>query len=479
MRSYQWVSIAFWYLPAAAMSAWLPSTSNRASSIAMSSAPPLHHYSRHKTGSSHERSVEVHGTSKSQPDEIDHQTSSSSRRNFIGTSAAATVASSLAFASPLVSNAAFTSSSSTQATSSNNNNNSNKIYNPPAGSLTHKTVLITGGNTGLGLESAKRLAAAGATVIVTTRTASKGQAAVQAIREYVLQAQAQSSVTSNGGEKELLSEGSTTSAITSPAADAKVSYVTLDLTDLEQVRRFRQTVINSNNKNIKIDVLLNNAGVMAIPDRQLTKDGFERTFQTNYLAGNFALTAQLLPLLASNARIINVASEGWRFAGRLDLQNLNGERAYGPWSSYGQSKLANIVYTRELQRRLLQASHSNNKYNNNTITVVSLHPGAVATDLGRYFVGGEDQWNRMKTKDGLSWSEQLVFGTLAKFTKTVEEGASTQVFLAADPSVSDHKGSYYMDCQVVASGGQPPVDFDQAKALWAASEQMTGITYEL
>ena len=313
-----------------------------------------------------------------------------------------------------------------------------KLYTPPP--MTDKTVLITGGNTGLGLESAKRLAAAGANVIVTTRTDSKGQQAVADIQAY------------------LKEQGVT---------NDKVTFKTLDLCNLAQVQAFAKDFVD-NNQNPKIDVLLNNAGVMAIPDRQLTVDGFERTFQTNHL-GHFVLTAKLLPALKNDARIINVSSQAYLFANKgLETDNLNGEREYGPWSSYGQSKLANILFTSELQRRADAAGKS--------FTVAALHPGAVATDLGRYLVG-EEKWNRMKT-NGMTFQEKLLFVPLSKFTKTVPEGANTQIFVAADPSAADRKAAYYVDCapQPVLPYASDP---KAAETLWALSEQMSGIQFTL
>ncbi|KAL7528342.1 hypothetical protein ACHAWF_002527, partial [Thalassiosira exigua] len=217
--------------------------------------------------------------------------------------------------------------------------------------------------------------------------------------------------------------------------------------------------------------LLNNAGVMAVPDRRLTKDGYERTFQTNHL-GHFALTAGLMPLLSTSARVINVSSEGYQFAGGgLDLDNLNGEREYGPWSSYGLSKLENILFTNELQRR---ASDSDDW---SKLTAVSLHPGAVQTDLARYLIG-EEKFQSMKENGFSSWQDKVVMEGLAKFVKTVEEGASTQVFLAsADLGASDD-GKYFLD-------GKPKkpqafaTDRTKGEELWAISEKLSGVKFEI
>ena len=309
----------------------------------------------------------------------------------------------------------------------------NAYYMPP--SIQDKTILITGGNTGLGLESAKRLAAAGANVIVTTRTDAKGQQAVKDIQEYTQ---------NNSGT---------------------VSYQTLDLCDLSQVKECAKSLVSTGKK---FDVLMNNAGVMALPELELTKDGYERTFQTNHL-GHFVLTSILMGSLADKARIINVSSEAYKFADKgLELDNLNSEKSFGPWKSYGTSKLSNILFTKELQRRIDESGKS--------ITANSLHPGAVATDLGRYLVG-EEKWNRMK-QEGMTFQEQLLFVPLSKFTKTVADGASTQIFLAADSSLDTNpsRGEYFIDCKV-NKPWDTALDMEKARALWEASESMAGIKF--
>ena len=159
--------------------------------------------------------------------------------------------------------------------------------------------------------------------------------------------------------------------------------VPLDLDDLENVKAFPKRLAASPVGDEQITVLMNNAGVMAIPERELTKDGYERTFQSNHL-GHFLLTSLLMPKLANNAMVINVSSEAHKFASKgLELDNLNGQESYGPWSSYGQSKLANILFTKELQERANEAGRK--------LTAVSLHPGAVQTDLARNLIG-EEKW---------------------------------------------------------------------------------------
>ena len=217
-----------------------------------------------------------------------------------------------------------------------------KLYTPAPQSLTGQTIVITGGTTGLGLESAKRLAVGGANIILTARTTGKGEKAVSDVQQYLRD---------NGIDNPM------------------VSYKILNLDDLSAVKKVPE--LWSDVK--KIDVLMNNAGVMAIPDRQLTVDGYERQIQTNHL-GHFVLTALLQPKLAPDARIVNVSSQAFQFASKMRSDQSLWEPQpddYSPWVQYGQTKLANILFTEELQRRSEAAGKQ--------WTVVSLHPGAVAT----------------------------------------------------------------------------------------------------
>jgi len=318
-------------------------------------------------------------------------------------------------------------------------NNDKKIYQPPSGSLNDKIILITGGSTGLGLESAKRLAAAGATIVLTSRNLEKGQMSVEAVKSYLQ---------GKGNENN------------------KIYSLVLDLDDLESVKSFPK--LYSKLGLGDIDVLMNNAGVMAIPDLQTTKDGYERTFQSNHL-GHFVLTSGLFPLLSrKKATIINVSSEAYQFTGgKFDIDNLNAEKKYGPWSSYGLSKLSNILFTTELQKR---ADESGNTW----LTAVTLHPGAVQTDLGRYLVG-EEQWNNLKTNGPPSGLQGLLLNTASKFTLTVPEGASTQVFLAANDNLVP--GAFYEDIKVKKLPSFA-TDVNSAGLLWSKSEELGGVTFD-
>lgn len=323
-----------------------------------------------------------------------------------------------------------------------------KIYRPAPHSMDGKTVVITGGNAGLGLESTKRLAEAGATVVFTSRDAAKGEKALAEVNEYLKQQTADDA-----------------------AFAGKALTASLDLCDLDNVKSFDARLAQVLGKS-KIDVLMNNAGVMAIPDRRLTKDGYEKTFQTNHL-GHFALTSTLLPMLSPDARVVNVSSEGYLFTpkGGLDLNNLNGETEYGPWSSYGQSKLENILFANELQKRArASAAHAD-------LTTFSLHPGAVQTDLARYLIG-EEKFQSMKENGFASWQDKVLMEGLAKFVKTVQEGASTQVFVAAADVGPAGAGRFFSDGKV-ASVQAFATDPAQGAALWAASEKLAGVKFDL
>jgi NAD(P)-dependent dehydrogenase (short-subunit alcohol dehydrogenase family) len=312
-------------------------------------------------------------------------------------------------------------------------------YTPTEHSLDGKLMVVTGGTAGLGLETVKRLATGGASVILTSRTASKGNDAVNAVKDYLK-------------EKGISND--------------KVYSAVLDLDDLESVKTFpgRLSAITTQ----KTNVLVNNAGVMAIPDRELTKDGFERTFQSNHL-GHFVLTAKMMDQLAPDARIINVSSMAYLFAPKgMNFNNLEGEEDYGPWSSYGQSKLANILFTKELQERADKAGR--------LIKTYSLHPGAVQTDLARNMMGTE-KWDNMK-KDGLKGWDAVVLGTMAKFIKTVEDGASTQIYLAASDDLPKDGGEFFIDMKDTKLNAFA-TDMDAADKLWTISEQLGKVDFKL
>lgn len=364
--------------------------------------------------------------------------SSLDRRNFFQSAATKAASLSLLVAS---------STTSLDVVNAADSTSYSNVYKPAPHSMDGKIVVITGGNAGLGLESSKRLAEAGATVVFTSRDGTKGEKALAEINEYLKQ-----------------QKGDETFA-------GKALVANLDLCDLDNVKSFKDRLVNIIGKDAKVYVLMNNAGVMAVPDKRLTKDGFEKTFQTNHL-GHFALTSTILPLLASNARVINVSSLGYQLASKgLDLDNINGEQEYGPWSSYGLSKLENILFTNELQKRARNSQAWSN------LTTFSLHPGAVQTDLARFIIG-EEKFNSMKENGFSSWKDKVVMEGLAKFIKTVQEGASTQVFLAAHDVGPSQAGKFFSDGKVTSVQGFA-TDEAKAKELWDVSEKLSGLKFEL
>ncbi|CAM9451672.1 unnamed protein product [Ectocarpus fasciculatus] len=215
----------------------------------------------------------------------------------------------------------------------------------PLGSLQGKVVVVTGGNSGLGFETSKSLAAAGATVVMGCRSADRGQRA----REEILRAH--------------------------PAA--AVAVLPLDLASFKSIRRFADEFSQQYGR---LDVLVNNAGIMALAERELTEDGLEAQVGTNHV-GHFLLTALLFPLLARNARDINHSSEMHRsMANSFPGEDMQAIDSYSPWGTYGNSKGANLLFTYELNHRLEAAGNPRN------IISVAVHPGYSSTNLqlGRF-----------------------------------------------------------------------------------------------
>jgi NAD(P)-dependent dehydrogenase (short-subunit alcohol dehydrogenase family) len=207
-----------------------------------------------------------------------------------------------------------------------------------------RTAVITGATGGLGYETALALAKAGAEVILTGRDDQKGQSAIEKISREM--------------------------------PGAKTSYESVDLASLASIAAFAQRM----HARQSLDLLINNAGVMALPRRQTTADGFETQFGTNYL-GHFALTARLMPLLrwATAPRVVNISSLAHR-TGSIDFDDLQGARVYSPWKAYGQSKLAMLIFALELQRR---SDASGWKLTSN-----AAHPGFARTNLFASGPGG-------------------------------------------------------------------------------------------
>ncbi len=277
-----------------------------------------------------------------------------------------------------------------------------------------KTVVITGGNAGIGKETAVGLAQQGAHVVVTARNAARGEAAAAEIRERA-------------------------------GTDGQVEVMALDLASLASVREF---ALELGRRHDRLDVLVNNAGVV-LSSRQLTSDGFERTFGVNHV-GHFALTDLLLPQLRASApsRVVNVSSHAHKSARNgLDFDDLQAEQRYQPFAVYSRSQLANIYFTRELARWLDESG----------VTVNAVHPGFVRSHFGR---------------DGdLGLAMGIGITAVQLFAISSKRGASTSIFMASSPEVEGVTGKYYFRSKP-ATVSKAAEDDEAARRLWSASEEL-------
>jgi len=249
---------------------------------------------------------------------------------------------------------------------------------------------------------------------------------------------------------------------------SKIYSLVLDLDSLDNVKEFATAYQSLELGDISI--LVNNAGCMAIPKRELTIDGNERQFQSNHL-GHFVLTSTLFPYFSKDGtKVINVSSSASNIPGPsgLDMDNLNSEKSYTAWGTYGATKLANVLFTNELQKKANDAGLD-------WLTSVSLHPGVVNTDLWRYIVG-EERLANIKSQDTPSL-EALALSATSLFTLSPEQGANTQIYLAATDDLV--KGAFYEEMKEKTN--MPSFAKDEAKAneLWSISEELAGITFDL
>jgi len=297
-----------------------------------------------------------------------------------------------------------------------------------------RTALVTGGNSGLGFQTVLQLARKGAHVLLAARDRARGAAAVERV------------------------------AADAPAG--RTELVEIDLADLTSVERFAAAFLADGQG---LDLLVNNAGVMAVPHRETTAQGYERQFGTNHL-GHFALTGRLLPALVQRpgSRVVTVTSNLHKRASGIDFDDLQAERAYRPWPAYEQSKLANAMFVLELDRRLRAAG----------LDVVSAgaHPGYAATNLqvtGPRSGGGGGV---------MAWGMGLA---TRLFAQPAGDGALPVLYAATAQNV--HGGEYFgPDGRGEMRGHHPKqVQFsaaahDQAAAarLWTVSEELTGVTFE-
>ncbi|QDZ08184.1 SDR family NAD(P)-dependent oxidoreductase [Sphingomonas panacisoli] len=298
--------------------------------------------------------------------------------------------------------------------------------------LSGKRVLITGVSAGLGVETARALAAHGAWVVGAARDLAKAEAATAQVREQA-------------------------------KAPGGLELIELDLADLASVRAAADAL---NAKGETFDIVIANAGVMACP-QGTTKDGFETQFGTNHL-GHFVFVNRIAPLIRDGGRFVSLSSSGHRFA-NVDLDDPGFERTpYTEFGAYGRSKTANALFAVEFDRR----------HKGRGVRAAAVHPGGIQTELGRHMTP-----QVMQTMiDAINANQKDNDGPAFEW-KTIPQGAATSVWAGAVASGDDVGGKYCEDCHVAEvidiegfRGGVRPyaVDPDNAKALWAKSEEMVG-----
>jgi NAD(P)-dependent dehydrogenase (short-subunit alcohol dehydrogenase family) len=302
--------------------------------------------------------------------------------------------------------------------------------------LSGKLAVVTGSNSGLGLGLATRLSAGGADVIMAIRNRAKGEAAIEQIRASV--------------------------------PNAKLTIKSLDLSSLASVKALGEEL---NAEGRPIDILINNAGVMTPPERDTTADGFELQFGSNHL-GHFALTGQVLPLLraAQAPRVVSLSSIAVR-TGRMHFDNLQFEHHYKPMEAYGQSKLSNLLFARELDRRSRAAGWG--------VLSIAAHPGLTKTNLQISGPSrGRAKPSTMERFYKFSWR-------FMPFTwQDVDEGILPALYAATSPEAQG--GAFYgpRGLYELAGGGVKDANVPQHAAseadgrrLWEVSEQLTGVSY--
>ena len=292
--------------------------------------------------------------------------------------------------------------------------------------LTGKVIVVTGANSGIGREAARELARKGAEVIMACRDQTKAQAALQDIKGEI--------------------------------PEARLASLTLDLADLASIKRFAEEF---RNRYDRLDVLLNNAGIMLVPYGRTT-DGFERQFGTNHL-GHFALTGHLIDLILDTpgSRVVNISSNA-HYGGEMDFNDLQFEHGgYKSMKAYSRSKLANLLFTYELQRRFERRVAKS--------LALAAHPGISATGLADHFLQGRAVW--------------LIQGIMKVLFQSAEMGALPGLRAATDPHAQG--GSYYGPGGKGERAGFPKVissnqvsrsEVDAAR-LWSISEELTGVSF--
>ena len=283
------------------------------------------------------------------------------------------------------------------------------------GELRDRVIVITGGNAGIGKETAVGLAQKGATVVITARDQQRGAAALEEIRGRT------------GRD------------------DERLVVMPLDLASFASIRAFASDLLDRSDR---LDVLVNNAGLV-LRQRRETADGFETTFGVNHL-GHFLLTDLLLDRLRAgeSARIVNVSSDAHKQARNgLDFDDLQSTRRYRGFAVYSKSKLANILFTRELARRL----------DGTNVTVNALHPGFVASRFGR-----DGDTGRLG---------DVAMLVTRPFAINAAQGALTSIHVASSPDVDGITGQYWYKC-ALATPSRAAQDDAAARRLWQVSEQL-------
>ncbi|XP_011877730.1 PREDICTED: retinol dehydrogenase 12-like [Vollenhovia emeryi] len=292
--------------------------------------------------------------------------------------------------------------------------------------LDGKTVVITGASSGIGKETARDLYARGARVILACRNIEKTNEAIDDIKNNPPSWITKDEYENNVGE---------------------LAIYLLDLCSLKSVRDCAKSLLTNE---AAIHILINNAGVAAYPYK-ITEDGIEATLQVNYL-GHFLLTLLLLPKMQSSSpscRIVNLASFLYTLA-NINFDDINMKRSYSPFLRYTQTKLANILFTKELARRLKEA-------NIHGINVYSLHPGVIATEITRY------------SDSTVSCIAPFFFNTCAHlFGKNVIQGTQTTIYCSIDEGIANQTGLYYSNCGV-SNTYRKANDRQYADKLWNVS----------
>ncbi len=302
--------------------------------------------------------------------------------------------------------------------------------------LTGRRAIVTGANSGLGLELTRRLAKAGAHVTLAVRNADKGIAAM--------------------------------AKLASENPKAQLDLHLIDLSSLASVGAFADAMLR---EDAPLDILVNNAGIMMPPTREVTDDGFELQFEANYL-GHFALTAELLPLLrkADAPRVVTLSSIYAR-AGRLEWDNLQSERSYRPNRAYGLSKLAALMFARELNTRSVAAGWG--------ILAASAHPGATITNLQSTGpLRGRSPDSLRARLNGLQYAVPGLF-------QNVDQGVLPALFAATSPDAIG--GGYYgpSGFQELTGGAAPAsvpkraLNAADSARLWTISEQLSGVAFPM